>query len=198
MHSEKTYIFKDIADSFSGFTLRNGIKVLDKGPIAILQPKDIQDEVLTISQYIDIDDWAAKNHLLKKGDLLLANKGIKFATFIFNDEHPRCIASASFFVIRTYREKCLPEFLQWYLQQPEAKEYLLSRSITTTIPSLSKAALGNFEIVIPTLEIQKKIIEIVATVKQEQRLLKQLLSKQKEHRDPYIWEMLLAPAQHKQ
>ncbi len=198
MSSMKKYLLTEIAEISLGFTLRNGVKLLDKGRVAFLHQKDIQDDTLVFNQYVNLEQSSLEKHLLKKDDLLLTNKGTKFATYIFTAEDEKsscCIASSSFFVIKTNITTCLPEYLQWYLQQPDAKEYLLSRSITTTIPSLSKAVLTKLQVLLPPLTLQEKIIDIVTGIRNEEILLKRLINKRQEQKEAYIREILSEQAE---
>jgi restriction endonuclease S subunit len=179
-----------IAKSWSGYTIRNGLELVEKGALPVLQPKDFQSDEKALNP-LGLNHYpeSIKKHFLEKGDLLLANKGTKFATFLFDKDYP-CIASASFFVIRVNSKKCYPEFLQWYLEQPEAKDYFLKNSVTTTIPSLSKAVLDKLQVPLPPLSVQARIIRGLELIKKEQRLLKDLILKTEEFRDTYIWELI--------
>jgi restriction endonuclease S subunit len=190
-HGNK-YILSDLALTKTGLTIRDNIKLQRGEPITVLQPKDIIDGALS-GDPLGIDYSSVKsigNHFLEKGDLLIANKGVKFATFMYNDEFNRCIASASFFVVRTYKEKCTPRFLQWYLEQEPAKEYMKLYSVTATIPSLTKSALDLLPVPLPDLTVQQKIGYLVEIFDKEQALLLDMLNKTKEYRNARIWELI--------
>lgn len=175
----------------TGLTLRNEFRLQEKGNVAVLQPRDISDgRLINIPFCIDVPLYSLSQHLLSENDLLIGNKGQKFGTFLYSNEFLNSVASASFFVIKMNKEKCLPEFLQWYLNQKQTRDYLLQNSITATIPSLSKAVLTNLQVPIPSLSVQKKITHLIGLVKAEQLLLKEIVDKNEEYRDSYVWEMI--------
>lgn len=188
---EQSYhTLQNIARSTSGITLRNGLKLKEKGVLPVLQPRDFtKGEQPEQPLYLDHYPKSIENHFLIRGDVLLANKGTKFASFLFTGDYP-CIASAAFFVIRVQKEKCYPQFLRWYLEQPEAKDYLLSNSITSTVPSLSKAVLDNLSVPIVPMAIQKTIIDQLQVLQEQENILNEMLLKAQDFKNAYIWEQI--------
>ncbi len=176
----------------TGVTLRNTIQSDSTGDIVVFQPRDIQNGEFTDNpSYIDSKQINNLNrHTLQKGDLLIANKGLKFGVFLFKNELNKSIASGSFFVIKPDLKKCIPEYLEWFLTQPSTKNYLLRNSSTVTIPTLPKTVLDKLEIVLPPLPIQTKIINMLTVIRKEQNILKKLIEKTEEYKDSYIWELI--------
>ena len=181
---------RDIARTSSGITLRNGLTLKEEGALPVLQPRDFtKGEQPEHPLYLDHYPKSIENHFLAKGDILLANKGTKFATFLFNGDYP-CVASAAFFVVRVQQVKCYPHFLKWYLEQPEAKDYLLSNSITSTVPSLSKSVLDNLSVPVPPPSTQNKILKQLQVLQQQEDLLQEMLKKTQEIKNAYVWEQI--------
>ena len=110
-------------------------------------------------------------HLLAAGDLLLASKGNNNICVIVPEIEQKCVASPSFLVIRLHdKSAILPEFVAWYLNLPTVQNTLAAQAHGTSIMSISKATLGELEIPIPSIERQKKYIELSKLQKREQQL----------------------------
>ena len=101
--------------------------------------------------------------MLEPGDVLFASKGTKNFAAIYEHKNIPAVASTSFFVIRIkddFKEKVLPEYLRWFMNQPLSQKFLQGKAIGTSIASISKSVLSELEILLPTIEKQKAILEI--------------------------------------
>lgn len=120
-------------------------------------------------------------HLLAAGDLLLASKGNNNICVIIPEIEQKCVASPSFLVIRLHdKSAILPEFVAWYLNLPTIQNTLAAQARGTSIMSISKMALGELEIPIPSIDKQKKYIELSKLQKREQELYKAIAEKRKQ------------------
>ena len=120
-------------------------------------------------------------HLLATGDLLLASKGNNNICVIIPEIEQKCVASPSFLVIRLHdKSAILPEFVAWYLNLPTIQNTLAAQARGTSIMSISKATLGELEMPIPSIEKQKKYIELSKLQKREQELYKAIVEKRKQ------------------
>jgi restriction endonuclease S subunit len=100
-----------------------------------------------------------QNHYLNPGDVLLAAKGSKNFATMFRG-HFSAVASTTFLVSRLRRADILPEYLVWYLNNPETQARLKHNAIGSSIVSISKSTLADLEITIPPLDVQRRILEI--------------------------------------
>ena len=124
---------------------------------------------------------ANQKHLLTAGDLLLASKGNNNICVIVPEIEQKCVASPSFLVIRLHdKSAILPEFVAWYLNLPTIQNTLAAQARGTSIMSISKMALGELEIPIPSIDKQKKYIELSKLQKREQELYKAIAEKRKQ------------------
>lgn len=101
-----------------------------------------------------------KNHLLVQDDILLVGKGLKFFAYKYDSSIGEAVASSVFYVIKAKRNIVLPNFLECVLNQPKSLNYFYGISAGSSIPSIRKSELANFEFNLPSLEIQKKIADI--------------------------------------
>src|SRR5258707_12251472 len=103
----------------TGQTFKNAIEPEIGGDLSVILPRDISNGALLTSP-VQINSWQVgmlNKHILKKGDIIITNKGVKFGTFLYQDFPSKAIATTSFFVITPNQKKILPHFLNWYLNQ---------------------------------------------------------------------------------
>ena len=90
------------------------------------------------------------------------------------------ILSAPFQRIRLRdTSKIIPEYLLWYINCKEAQAYFAANKTGSSLVMISTAVLANLPVVIPSLEIQKKIIEINYLSGREIELQEELIKKKK-------------------
>jgi restriction endonuclease S subunit len=184
----------ELVTTRTGVTMRNFTKKAGSGDFFLLQPRDVQDGIIIEnpgSIEIDKDEFSSLfNHVLKYNDLLIVNKGLNFNTLLFKDNFPNCLASSSFFIIKIDDTKCQPDYLNWYLNQQETKEYFIQNSVHSTVSSLKKSSLDKLPVKLPPLEIQRKIVKILDTTDKQEKTLRSLIQASREYCDSYIWELI--------
>lgn len=120
-------------------------------------------------------------HILAAGDLLLASKGNNNMCVIVPGIEQKCVASPSFLVIRLHdKSAILPEFVAWYLNLPTVQNTLAAQARGTSIMSISKATLGDLEIPVPSVERQRRYIELSKLQKREQQLYATIAERRKQ------------------
>jgi len=140
-------------------------KPLSEGEVVYLQSKHF-DENGILKQSLQPDlktDNIIEKHLLKDEDILFAAKGAKNFAALYENKNTPAVASTTFFVIRLqkeFRNKIIPGFLVWFMNQPDSQIFLKSRAIGTSMMSISKIALGELEVLIPLVKTQKTILQI--------------------------------------
>ena len=82
---------------------------------------------------------------------------------------------SSQFLILMPNQNVLPEYLCWYLNQPNVQYELRKESQGSKMPMLSVSTVSQFEVEVPSLDIQQRIIELNRIWEQEQILTQQLL-----------------------
>jgi restriction endonuclease S subunit len=135
-------------------------------------------------------DKKSAHHLLQDGDVLFAAKGAKNFAAVYETHNGPCVASSTFLVIRIKPEvkhEIQPKFLAWYINHPNTQQWLKSKAIGSSLPSISKGALMEMEIMIPSIEKQNSIEKLNGLKKLETSIQKQLL----DLREQYIQQILL-------
>ncbi|MCF8201486.1 MAG: restriction endonuclease subunit S [Crocinitomicaceae bacterium] len=157
-------------------TLQTGLfaKPLAKGEVVYLQSKHFDDQgnLLTTLHPDLLKENISEKHFLRAGDILFAAKGTKNFAAVYEEHNPPAVASTSFFVIRLFDSKINPEYLTWFLNNSNTQAILKSQAIGTSIPSISKQVLENFEISIPIIEMQNAILQITK-LRNKEKYLKQ-------------------------
>lgn len=170
---------KDIA------TLQTGLfaKPLAKGEVVYLQAKHFDEQgnlSATLHPDLSMEDFSQK-HLLRAGDVLFAAKGTKNFAAVYEEHNLPAVASTSFFVIRLFHSKVLPEYLVWFLNNQSTQVSLKAQAMGTSIPSISKQVLENLEIPIPDIKTQMAIVEI-SKLRNKEKALKQKIEVLREKR----------------
>lgn len=152
---------KEIAEIHTGAFAKPTIS----GEIVYIQAKYFDQKGNLISTlHPDLNhDEISEKHLLKEGDILFAAKGTKNFAACYESKNQPAVASTSFFVIRirgNYQDKVLPEYLRWYLNNPNSQKFLKGKAIGSSIVSISKSVLEELEITIPDLQTQESILNI--------------------------------------
>jgi restriction endonuclease S subunit len=81
----------------------------------------------------------------------------------------------------------LPEYLKWYLNQPEAKNYFKSFASGTSMFTLPMSVLKNLTVPLPEIAMQEKVIHMVSLRSKEKALVFQL----EDEKEKYIQQLLL-------
>jgi len=119
-------------------------------------------------------DSVNPKHLLQENDILFAAKGLNNFAVVYHTEIGKAVASSSFIIVRqTDDDNTLPEYLAWYLSTyPGVKLY--HKQLGTTVPSISIATLNELDVATPSIEQQRRIVQIQQLRNQEKKLIQQL------------------------
>jgi restriction endonuclease S subunit len=95
-----------------------------------------------------------------------------FATLVDN-ELPDTVAANYFLVLRVEPERVLPAYLAWYLNCQPARAYFQTHQRGTSVAIVTKAVLGEMELPVPPIEIQRKIVRVNELLRAECRLVEE-------------------------
>ncbi|TDO05399.1 restriction endonuclease subunit S [Sunxiuqinia elliptica] len=156
MKNNKT--LRDIAKLQFGYYARPD----ESGSAFYLQVKHFDDSIRFTGEkdaFIDIDK---KNeaHILDEGDILFVGKGNRNFAWAYDKAVGKAIASSIFFVIKPDTNQVLPEYLTTILNLPKNQAYFQSLGAGSSIPSIRKSELEMFQVSLPEMSVQKKIVEL--------------------------------------
>jgi hypothetical protein len=164
-----------------GYTFRRRLDFMDKGTTAVVQMKDLSDEDLVdCSNLMRVDMSGVKtHHLIRPGDIVFRSRGqVNTAAILMEDPGPAVVA-APLIRIRVDAQIVLPAYLTWYINQPVAQAFLASRAKGTAQKMISKQALDNLEVRVPSLRRQHAIVDMANLANEEQRLLKAIAERRR-------------------
>lgn len=103
-----------------------------------------------------------------RGDVVITHRGtLGQIVFIPQDSlHDRYVISQSQFRVRC-NERILPEYLVYYFHTRIGQHKLLSNASQVGVPALARASttFQTIEIEVPNIEIQRKIIDLLETLR---------------------------------
>jgi excinuclease UvrABC nuclease subunit len=181
---------KKVATVQMGYSFRSRLEAVEGGGVSVVQMKDLLDDnTVGCDGLMKIDMEAVKeHHLARKGDLIFRSRGHTATSAVLLEDPGKAVVAAPLLRIRvTKPDKILPEYLNWYISQRDAQIFLTSRAKGTVQKMISKQAIEDLEVALPSLEKQKNIVELATLSAREQTLLHTLADK----REQYISTVLM-------
>lgn len=155
------------------------IKSVQEEGILYLQVKNFSDTgnyLNNIDTYVSPDDLR-ESFLLEQDDILFVSKGTKFFAYKYDNSIGKAVASSIFYVIKLDRSIVLPEYLLCIMNHPKSLSYFYSASAGSSIPSIRKKELLDFEIPLISIEEQKNIVDFFRCHKSQMNILEELKEK---------------------
>ncbi|WP_035616175.1 restriction endonuclease subunit S [Haloferula sp. BvORR071] len=118
------------------------------------------------------------DQFLRPGDVLFPNRGTRTTALAFELPLENVIVGAQFFVLRPNQKMIDPAYLAWCLRSTEAAQYFHTCRRGTLVQTLQTASLAEFEIPLPPLPDQSRIVELDQLALQERKLSRLLEKKQ--------------------
>ena len=181
---------KKLATVQMGYSFRSRLEASEGGGVAVIQMKDLLDDnTVGCDGLVRINMEAIKDHhIAQRGDLVFRSRGSLTTAAVLLEDPGKAVVAAPLLRIRvTKPDKILPEYLNWYISQRDAQIFLTSRAKGTVQKMISKQAIEDLEVALPTLEKQKNIVELATLSDREQTLLHTLADK----REQYISTVLM-------
>ena len=123
-----------------------------------------------------------------KNDILISNIRPYFKKMIISDIESGC--SPDILVIETISKDVNPKFLYYRLMSDDFFDYVILTSKGTKMPRGDKDAIMNFELILPNIRIQNKIVEILETIDKNIKLNNQINNNLHEYAQELFWNGL--------
>ena len=102
---------------------------------------------------------------VKENDLIISCSGTVGKVSIIGKDDPKGIISQALLLLRTDREKVLPQYLKYYFDSAEGYNAIVSRSSGSVQVNIAKReVIENIPILIPNIETQQKVISILTVI----------------------------------
>jgi len=181
---------KKLARVQMGYSFRTRLEASETGNVAVIQMKDLlYDNIVSCNDLVKIDmEEIKEHHLAQKGDLIFRSRGLITTSAVLLDDPGKALVAAPLLRVRIIQtDRIIPEYLNWYINQRDAQIFLTSRAKGTVQKMISKQAIEDIDVSLPSMENQKNIVELASLSAREQTLL-HLLS---EKREQYISKILM-------
>lgn len=168
-------LLRNIASLHTGHTIRSRQEIDPDGDCVFIQVKDWEALESAASRESITSRIVSKDlpdiQILKDQDILIVSKGTNNRAILYNGQFPMAVAASFFTIVRLRSERIKPAFLVWYINSPKAQEYFTANRAGTTTLNLSKKAIEDLPVPIPSLENQERIIRLADTHAHYMRLM---------------------------
>lgn len=166
-----------------GYSFRARLDFLGSGSVSVIQMKDLTDENrVDCRGLLKVDMEKLKgHHLARPGDLVFRSRGQVTTSAILTEDPGEAVVAAPLLRIRVSGKALLPEYLNWFINQPEAQAFLASRAMGTAQKMISKEALEELEVPLPALDRQRAIVQLATLAEKEQSLMARLADKRRQY-----------------
>jgi len=162
-----------------GYLSRKRVRSNEAGTHHLLQARDVLpgagidwSDVVTFRPERD-----AELYQVSRGDILLPARGRTHRAFLITEDLVDTLASNVFYVIRPGTAIVRPAYLAWWLNLPETQAQIDACSRGTGIGYISRQALGDILVVVPTTDTQSRIESVVYLQQQRSALQERLTQK---------------------
>lgn len=195
--SRRTVRLADIASIRQGHPFRGAITAISDGPVRVIQVKNV-----TASGVHDPDDLLrTRLHARKppdwvrEGDVLLTARGPHPLAVLLCNPPADTVCSPHLYVLRVAdRDRVMPAFLAWQLNQPVAQECLRRQAAGSRQQSLRKTSVEELSVQLPPLLQQQRIVAIARAAQVERCHCEQMIAARHEEVARYAARILGGPA----
>lgn len=167
-------LLADVARVTSGLTVRGRLDAETRGVLAI------QMADLSIGGALEVRNMARippphPRYMVSRGDVLLRSRGASTIAWAVPDNLPEpAVAVLPLFIIRPTAETYDPDFLAWWLNQPNAQTHLRRAAQGQSIQMVAKATLESVPLLLPPLGQQRRIADAASLATRETQLMHRL------------------------
>ena len=169
-----------LSDIHSGYTARGRLDPLPEGGVPALQLRDVGTDGQVPGPNFQRYDLGklSDRYFVRGGEVVFRSRGEPNAAAAIRDPLPEpVVVIVPLVIVRPDRDRVLPEYLAWAINQPDAQRRLGAEAQGTSLRMIPMAVLENLEIAVPDLPTQRRIVELDGLARQEGQLLRQLAAR---------------------
>jgi len=180
-----------LAEVRTGYSFRGALPENLEGSLRVLQIKDVRHQTVIEPGALTKINWDARTKppLLSVEDIAVIARGESNRAAIFLSKE-QVVATSQLFIIKVRMKSILPEYLCWVINLPQSQRFLAGGSSGTNIQAVSKAALLDMPIPVPSLDVQHKLIALQKVWDEEDQLIARL-QKNREQMLKGIYQQLI-------
>lgn len=172
-----------VCDVHSGYTARGRLEPQLEGGVPALQLRDVSTDSEALPPSFQRYELGklAEHYFVRGGEVVFRSRGEPNAAVAIRDTLPEpIVVIVPLVIIRPDRNKLLPEYLAWAINQPDAQRRLGTEAQGTSLRMIPMTVLENLVIPVPDLRTQSRIVELAALARHEGRLLHQLATRRED------------------
>jgi type I restriction enzyme, S subunit len=123
-------------------------------------------------------------------DILFCLRG-SLGKCALNKTYKKGAIASSLVIMRPDKKKILPKYLLAYLKSGLIKKYIKNTASGTAQPNLSAKTVCNYEIPLPSIEIQKLVLNKIENIKEEYFKLRKIISQKRDELEKLKSSLLL-------
>ena len=175
-------LLSEVATISSGYLFRARIENQEDGQYHVIQMKDIDSfNCLKTNGLSRVNLKSIRNEsLVQRGDIIFRCRGQQNMATLVDQPMENTIAVSQFFIIRVKNKEVLPAYLSWYINQKPAQRDLKRKAAGSRTQHINKKNLEQFEVVVPDMGMQKKIVELHNLSIREEKLIITINDKRKQ------------------
>lgn len=173
----------EIAEISSGIT--KGRKLPGDGVISLpyLRVANVQNGYLNLDDVKEIELKAEEKErfLLHIDDILYTEGGDRDKLgrgTIWRGEIPQCVHQNHIFKARPNKQKVLPQYLAYWSMSTDARNYFYAKGKqSVNLASINKTVLSNLPVPLPTIDVQKLIVQDIESISTSCAAIERTISK---------------------
>lgn len=172
-------ILSEVVDIRTGYAFRGSVESTRCGNRLLVQMKNFDSlkkgKVQDLSKTdvnVRVDEW-----LLKAEDILLRGRGENLTPLLVEKKFEGALFTHPLIRLRAVDSSVLPGYLYWYFSRFVVQMKILQFSTGSASKIINLNSLRDLEIDIPSLSVQKMIVEVLALFEEEEKLLKVITAK---------------------
>jgi hypothetical protein len=170
----------DVCAIQTGYTARGRLESVEQGGMLALQLRDIlpNGRVSTTSLLRTQIEGPFERYVARPGDVVFRSRGERNTAAVIEGSIPEpVLALLPLMILRPDPAVLSGAYLAWALNQEPAQRHFEEEAQGTSLRMVSRSALENLKIAVPSLETQQKILRVNALAEQERELAEQLTLK---------------------
>lgn len=167
----------ELADIKLGYSFREAVTSEENGDVNVISAKNISESTVELNSAIKIQNRKFKSdHFLSDRDIVI-NTRLNFkAGIYFWKNNDRTILSSPLIVIKIKdKNSLLAEYLNIHLNSSAIQQQLNVAADIGAVPFIGLSQVKNLNVVIPSIERQKKIIQFDKLFKKEQEISNKIM-----------------------
>jgi len=161
-----------VASVRAGVAFREAIKHEEGGAIAIVQAGDVLLEgALDMEGLARVKEAPTRGELpvVNGGEILLQCRGQSYRAAVVPPHDIPTVPTASLLVVKA-GARLLPEYLAHFLNDPVTQAELRTLATGATIANLKRSSLEQLQVLVPSIEDQRRVVAYGETLREISRL----------------------------